>query len=157
MDDFRSPGPMSSVVKTRPRSLASFLCVPRVFRTAQLHWLIVDLVWCWTVCHPPWVRPVLYWDPWQHSSRTPSLARSPQGTVIPHLHLPRNHMQVSTHWSLFRPFHNLVGRPPTQPPQQMTKFLPDKTLSSYNPALGRILCRQLLSKGLKALSGDSLA
>ena len=36
------------------------------------------------------------------------------------------------------PFNSLVGRPPTQPPQQMTTFQPDKSMSSYNPALGRI-------------------
>ena len=155
--NFRSPGPMSSAVKTHPRALASFLHVPRSFTTTQLRWLIVDLVWCRTVCHRPWVHPSLYQDPWQHSSRTPSLPRSPQGTVFPHLCLPRNHMQVSTHWSLFRHFQSLAGSPPTKPPQQTMKFLPDKTLSSYNPALGRIFRRQLLSKDLKALPGVSLA
>ena len=34
-------------------------------------------------------------------------------------------------------FYSLVGRPPTQPPQQTT-FQPDKNMSSYNPAIDRI-------------------
>ena len=54
------------------------------------------------------------------------------------------------------PFYSLVSRPPTQPPQPATTFLPDKTLSSYNPTLGGFFPCHVRRQGLLLLLPQSL-